>query len=110
MLNLEIRRLGDNTPTPVSIASLAMEVRGEFQFPREDAQASDKAGGNGADRTGPAVIVRCTDRQDVMRCLDFASRHDLLVAMHNGHDGHAAWDDCDQGIAVDLSALCKPQR
>ncbi|WP_168987498.1 FAD-binding protein [Azoarcus taiwanensis] len=110
MLNLEIRRLADNTPTPVSIASLAMEVRGEFQFPREDAQASGKAGGNGADSTGPAVIVRCTDRQDVMRCLDFASRHDLLVAMRNGRNEHAAWDDCDQGIAVDLSALRTPPR
>lgn len=110
MLNLEIRRLADNTPTPVSIASLAMEVRGEFQFPRENAQASDKAGRNGADRSGPAVIVHCTDRQDVMRCLDFAARHDLLVAMRNGRNEHAAWDDCDQGIAVDLSALSKPPR
>ncbi len=108
MLNLEIRRLADNTPTPVSIASLAMEVRGEFQFPREDEQASGKAGGNGADGTGPALIVHCTDRQDVVRCLDFASRHDLLVAMRNGRNAHAAWDDCDQGIAVDLSALRTP--
>ncbi len=110
MLNLEIRRLADNTPTSVSIASLALEVRGEFQFPRERAQASGKAGGNGTDRSGPAVIVRCTDRQDVMRCLDFASRHDLVVEMRNGRNEHAAWHDCDQGIAVDLSALYRPPR
>ena len=64
----------------------------------------------GADSTGPALIVRCTDRQDVMRCLDFASRHNLLLAMRNGRNEHAAWDDCDQGIAVDLNALCKPLR
>lgn len=107
---LEIRRIADNTPTPVSIASLAMEVRGEFQYPREDAQTSGKAGGNRADRSGPAVIVHCTDRQDVMRCLDFASRHDLVLEMRNGRNQHAAWEDCDQGIAVDLSALYRPPR
>lgn len=110
MLNLEIRQLADNTPTPVSIASLAMQVRGKFQFPLEDARASGKPGGDAADSGGPAVIVRCTDRQDVMRCLDFASRHDLLVEMRNGCNEHTAWDDCDQGIAVDLSAVCKPSR
>lgn len=108
MFDLEIRRLADNTLAPVSIASLAMEVRGEFRYPREEAKASGKAGGNGAGSTGPALIIRCTDRQDVMRCLDFASRRSLLIAMHNGRSDPTSWDDCDQGIAVDLSTLNGP--
>lgn len=110
MLNPEICQLASNTPTPVNIAALAMEVRGKFQFPHEDAKATGKAEGSGVDYTGPALIVRCTDRQDVMRCLDFALRHDLLIAMRNGANEHAQWDDCDQGIAIDLSALRNSQR
>lgn len=109
MLNLEIRRLADNTPMPVSIAALAMEVRGKFRFPNEEAQSQARTAEPGVGSTGPALIVRCRDRQDVMRCLDFALRHDLLVTMRNGHNEQAEWDGCDQGMAIDLSALSKPQ-
>lgn len=107
MLNPEIRQLATNTPTSVNIASLAMAVRGQFQFPHEDAKASGKTEGSGAGYTGPALIVRCADRQGVMRCLDFALRHDLLIAMSNGQEEHAPWANCDHGIAIDLSALRK---
>lgn len=105
MLDLQIRRIADQSLVPVNLACLAMEVQGDFLFPGEQ---DGYAGGADPDlHTGPAVIVRCVDKQDVMRCLDFASAKGLLITMHNGPNGQTRWSDCDRGIAVDLSGLVR---
>ena len=56
---------------------------------------------------GPAVIVRCADRRDAMQCLEFAARHGLLVTMTNDRRDPRSWNGCDQGMAVDLSAMSR---
>ncbi|WP_290652136.1 hypothetical protein [Aquisalimonas sp.] len=109
MLEVNLRQLADNELVPVNIAALALSVAGEFRFPAEEAAAAT-AQGDANVHTGPAVIVHCADRRDVLECLEFASRHGLLVAMHNSHKDPANWSDCDHGIAVDLSALSAKAR
>ncbi len=92
MLEVKLRHVSDQELIEVNLGALALSVRGDFRFPARE---------NG----GPAVIVRCADRRDVLECLEFASRLGVLVAMYNAHEDPATWSDCDQGIAVDLSAL-----
>ena len=53
----------------------------------------------------PALIVRCQDREDVGRSLEFARRHDLLVAVRGGGHNVAGKALCDNGIVIDLSSL-----
>lgn len=98
MLDVKLRRLADNELVPVNLAALALSVRGEFRFPAEENSSAEAT-------TGPAVVIHCMDRWDVVQCLEFASRWGLLVAMRNSRTDPVTWADCDQGIAVDLSAL-----
>jgi hypothetical protein len=64
---------------------------------------------NGMIDRRPALIARCAGPADVMRCVDFARAHGLLVAVRgSGHNiaGNAA---CDSGLVIDLSgtkAVC----
>jgi FAD/FMN-containing dehydrogenase len=53
----------------------------------------------------PALIARCADANDVVRAVEFAREHDLLVSVRGGgHNvtGHAV---CDAGLMIDLSAM-----
>ncbi|MEX0873048.1 MAG: hypothetical protein WDZ65_14650, partial [Aquisalimonadaceae bacterium] len=67
MLNLNLRRNADHAMVPVDLACLSMEISGDFRFPAEE--LASNANQIGAEYHGPAVIVRCADKQDALRCL-----------------------------------------
>jgi FAD/FMN-containing dehydrogenase len=53
----------------------------------------------------PALIVRCRGTPDVVRALEFAHRHDLLVAVRGGGHNIAGKALCDGGMVIDLSNM-----
>jgi FAD/FMN-containing dehydrogenase len=53
----------------------------------------------------PALIVRCRGASDVARALEFAHRHDLLVAVRGGGHNVAGQALCDGGMVIDLSGM-----
>jgi FAD/FMN-containing dehydrogenase len=53
----------------------------------------------------PALIVRCQDRADVVRAVEFARRHRLLVAVRGGGHNVAGKALCDGGMVIDLSRM-----
>jgi FAD binding domain-containing protein/berberine-like enzyme len=55
--------------------------------------------------TRPALIVRCRDSADVVRSLEFARRHHLLVAVRGGGHNVAGKALCDGGMVIDLSRM-----
>ena len=110
MFKIRLRRLSDDALVPVSIASLTMGIRGDISVAQADTAETSSQNGNDVIGHGPALVVRCLDRQDVLQCVDFAARHGLVIAMHNRQDQPAAWSGCEQGIAVDLGALASQAR
>jgi FAD/FMN-containing dehydrogenase len=53
----------------------------------------------------PAVIARCTSREDIVAAVGFARDRGLLVAVRGGGHNGAGLGTCDGGVVVDLSGL-----
>ncbi len=53
----------------------------------------------------PALIARCAGPDDVTRAIEFARRHDLLIAIRGGGHNGAGLGTCDGGVVIDLSPL-----
>jgi FAD/FMN-containing dehydrogenase len=60
---------------------------------------------NGAFDRHPALIVRCTNIQDVTRAVDFARSHSLLTAVRGGGHSVSGQSSCDGGLMIDLSLM-----
>lgn len=53
----------------------------------------------------PGLIVRCSEVPDVLRAVEFARLHNLLVAVRGGGHNVAGKALCDDGMVIDLSAM-----
>src|ERR1051325_6426950 len=53
----------------------------------------------------PALIACCTGAADVMRTVQFAREHDLLVSIRGGGHNIAGKAVCDGGLMIDLSRM-----
>jgi FAD/FMN-containing dehydrogenase len=53
----------------------------------------------------PALIVRCREVSDILRALEFAHRHDLVLAVRAGGHNVAGKALCDHGMVLDLTAM-----
>jgi hypothetical protein len=53
----------------------------------------------------PALIARCLGTADVIRCVEFAREHNLVVAVRGGGHNIAGKCLCDDGFLIDLSSM-----
>ncbi|WP_217550680.1 FAD-binding oxidoreductase [Pantoea sp. GbtcB22] len=53
----------------------------------------------------PAAIARCVSVADIQHALQFASRHDLPVALRGGGAHVAGYGTCQDGLVLDLSRM-----
>jgi len=53
----------------------------------------------------PALVARCRGVADVIACVQFAGRHELLVAVRGGGHNVAGFATCDGGLVIDLSEM-----
>lgn len=53
----------------------------------------------------PAVIARCTGTNDVVKAVDFAREHNLLLSVRGGGHNVAGDAVCDGGLMIDLSLM-----
>ena len=53
----------------------------------------------------PALIVRCSGVADVLRSVQFAREHQLIVAVRGGAHNVAGFATCDGGIVIDVSPM-----
>lgn len=53
----------------------------------------------------PAVIARCSGVADVIEAVNFARKHNLVVAVRGGGHNVAGNATCDGGIVIDLGAM-----
>ena len=53
----------------------------------------------------PALIARCTSTEDIVLAVQFARRHNLVVAIRGGGHNIAGNAVCDDGLMIDLSLM-----
>ena len=53
----------------------------------------------------PALIARCAGTSDVIKAVNFARRHDLLVSVRGGGHSFAGNAVCDGGLVIDLTRM-----
>ena len=53
----------------------------------------------------PLAMARCVDLEDVRRCLEFARRHALPVAIRGGGHSYAGFGVADGALQIDLAAF-----
>jgi FAD/FMN-containing dehydrogenase len=89
-------------------------LNGRVIAPGDSAYDSQRRVWNGSIDRYPAVIVRCTDANDVTAALTFARRNGLAVAVRGGGHSFPGHSVCNGGMVIDLSAmkgiLLDPQR
>ena len=60
---------------------------------------------NGMIDKRPELIVRCTDKSDVINAVNFARANHLLTAIRGGGHNVAGFGTCDGGMVIDLSPI-----
>jgi FAD/FMN-containing dehydrogenase len=96
--------------TETTIAGAAVEafkhrLRGSLIAAEDESYEQARKVWNGMIDKRPALIARCTGVADVVECITFARRHDLLVAMRCGSHNAAGHATCDGGLVIDLSPM-----
>jgi len=46
-----------------------------------------------------------TIKQDVLRSIEFARRHQLEIAVRSGNHSNMGWGTCEKGFVIDLSQM-----
>jgi hypothetical protein len=87
------------------IRKFAGGLNGHLVLPGDDVYESARRVWNWAVDVRPGLIVRCANRDDVIRAVDFARSHDLVVAVRAGGHSYAGHSTCDGGMVIDLSLM-----
>jgi len=85
------------------------EFRGGFKgalvLPRDAGYESARSIWNAMIDKRPALIARCATTSDVVRAVNFARDHGLVLAVRGGGHNIAGSAVCDDGIVIDLSLM-----
>ena len=87
------------------IATLRAALRGALLLPADAGYDVSRTLWNGMIDRRPAAIVRAAGAADVIRAVNFAREHQLLLAVKGGGHNIAGKAACDGGLMIDLSAM-----
>src|ERR1700736_1913539 len=93
------------TGAAADLDDLARNIRGRFL--RDGSPFYDEARKvwNLAYDRRPLAIARCADVDDVRRCVEFAGRHSIPVAVRGGGHSYAGFGVADGALQIDLGAF-----
>ncbi len=104
-LSLASRLGGAATVEGSRLEAFRGSVRGEALAPGEAGYDRARAVWNGMIDRRPALIVRCSGVADVLRCIELAREHDLLVSVRGAGHHIAGRSVCEGGLVIDLSRM-----
>ena len=87
------------------IEALQADLRGGMLSPGDDDYDAGRRVWNGMIDRRPALIAGCAGPADVIRAVDFARDHELLLAVRGGGHNVAGSGVCDGGLVIDLSRM-----
>src|SRR5438876_7517414 len=88
-----------------SVTELTAKLRGGVIEPRDQGYDDARKVYNGMIHKKPRLIARCADVADVIRSVNFARKHDLLLAIRSGGHNAGGLGICDDGVVIDLSPI-----
>jgi FAD/FMN-containing dehydrogenase len=88
-----------------SAMELKASLRGRVIEPSEEGYDDARKVYNGMIHKRPRLIARCVDVADVIRCVNFAREHDLLLAVRSGGHNAGGLGICDDGLVIDLAPI-----
>ena len=101
-------RQGDGSTTRIDdgkVKELAAALNGPLVQPGEEGYDEARTIWNGMIDRRPTLIARCSGAADVMLAMNFARRHDLLLAVRGGGHNIAGNAVCKGGFMIDLSPM-----
>src|SRR5215472_15615443 len=103
MAAIDATREASGTLGKAAIEQLARGLRGQLLRPGEAGYDTARTIWNAMVDRRPAMIARCAGVSDVLRSVDFARNHGLLLSVRGG--GHNVAGDAvgDGGLMIDLS-------
>jgi hypothetical protein len=91
--------------TATDWAALATSLTGTLVRPSSRSYAGDSLLYNAKfTDLHPQGIAYCAGPEDVARCVDFATRHELAMRARSGGHSYAGYSSCD-GLVIDVSRL-----
>jgi len=95
------------TISPEDLDGLRKGLRGKLCLPGDSGYDEARTIWNAMIDRKPAVIVRAAEASDVAHAVQFARKHNLLVAVRGGGHNIAGNAVCDDGLMIDLSSMKK---
>ena len=80
-------------------------LRGQLLLPTQTGYDEARKLWNGMFDRKPALIARCAGAADVIRSVNFARAHSLLLAVRGGGHSLSGQSACDDGLMIDLSPM-----
>src|SRR5215831_3002104 len=93
------------TATDAARHELGGAFAGELIGPDDAGYDNARAVYNAMIDRRPGLIARCASAADVAATVDFARRHELLLAIRGGGQNGGGLGTCDDGVVCDLSPL-----
>ncbi|MFI0264766.1 FAD-binding oxidoreductase [Streptomyces sp. NPDC017056] len=97
-------RAGQAVPD-AEIEQLRTVIRGNVFAPEDAGYASAKLVWNGYFNRHPGLIVRCAGAADVVSAVQFATQHDVPIAVRSGGHSYPGHSSIDDGLVIDLSQM-----
>ncbi|BDI28460.1 oxidoreductase [Capsulimonas corticalis] len=95
----------DRSLEAAEVEEFSSSLKGELIQPGDDEYDTARAVYNGMIDRWPALIVRCADADDVIACVNYARRSDMLVSVRGGGHNAGGLGVCDGGLVIDLSRI-----
>ena len=92
-------------PTPDALESLRSQLRGTLCLPGEPGYEQARTIWNAMIDRHPAAIIRAAGAADVMRAVNVAREHQLVLAVRGGGHNVAGNAVCDGGLMLDLTPM-----
>jgi FAD/FMN-containing dehydrogenase len=89
--------------------NLQSNFEGDVLRPGEPSYDEARTIWNGMIDRKPAAIARCRTEQDVVRSVNFAREHQMLLSIRGGGHNIAGHAVCDGGLMIDLSGMKEVQ-
>jgi hypothetical protein len=86
-------------------SALASSLRGRLILPTDTDYDTARAVYNGMIDKRPALIARCVNVADVIRCVNFARDENMLLAIRGGGHNGPGLGTCDGGLVIDLQMM-----
>ena len=96
---------GDIMVSEEQVGEFRASLRGDLLQPGDDGYDQARRVWNAMIDRRPALIARCAGASDVIKAVNCARRHDLLVSVRGGGHSFAGNAVCDGGLVIDLTRM-----